>query len=86
MSPLKIILLLNLYSSPRPFKDYPDRQRIAPAMRDAFKDFADRGLLQEGIDHALVITYENLQKALPANGVLTWKGLDLIEKLKAIQP
>ena len=80
MSPLKIHLLLNLYTSLCPMADYPPEQQTAPAMRRAFRDFAQAGLLVPGVtlDAALAVRLPDER--------LTPKGQDLVDRLKAVEP
>lgn len=84
MSPLKIVLLLRLYCHFDPMADYAPRQRHAPAMQKALRDFWDLGLLIQ----PLTTDYRDapVRAGSPFPEKLTPKGLALVQKLKAIEP
>lgn len=84
MSPLKIILLMNLYCQFDPMKDYRPGPRHAPAMQWALQDFWDQGLLLQ----PLTTDYRDAPapNGSPFPCKLTPKGEALVAKLKAIEP
>lgn len=74
MSPLKIALLLRIYSLSRPNGDLPDAQAHAPAMREAVQEFIHLGLIRPDT------TVAELQFG-PPRGWLTPKGAGLVHRV-----
>ncbi len=87
MSPLKISLLLRMYSQPAPNGDIPYNQAVAPAMLDALDDFRDRGLVHN--DVMLGHLHRGHFSSIGADSgepYLTPKGRALVDKLMAVEP
>lgn len=80
MSPLKIILLMNLHTTSYPLKDYPREQVMAPAMYEAFEDFRNLGLINQDVTLAAVFSDQ------PRLDILTDKGINLFERLRGVEP
>lgn len=74
MSPLKIALLLRMYSSPRPNADLPERQAFSPAMAEALQDFQNQKLVLGGI------SLDNLRSG-PSRNWLTESGAALVSRI-----
>lgn len=80
MSPLKIIALLNLACTTMPFQGCRPEQSRSSAMIEAYEDFAQQGLLSDGV--TLDAAIEG-RAPFPA---LTIKGLDLVNRLCGVEP
>lgn len=79
MSPLKITLLLNLYSRPQARDAYYwTQEQDAPAMREAFDDFIRLGILKPEATH------QAFRSGTLPYAALTARGDKLVERLKAV--
>lgn len=78
MSPLKIEILLRIYSHADPFDGYTHEQKHSLAMHEAFKDFRRAGIIMNHI-HIGINWSEHHERILPA-------GENLVERLKGINP
>lgn len=86
MSPLKINLLLRLAVYVHPFEDMAPRRVHAPAMLQAFRDFAEQGLLVEGVTHMSVATEPRPVVGSEWVQRLSAKGERLRRALESIEP
>jgi hypothetical protein len=83
MSPLKISLLLRMYSRPEPNADLPSRQAVAPAMWEAVASFKRQGLIPDWVTAAeLIIT----ERPWSSEMWLTDKGRALVQRYLEIEP
>lgn len=80
MSPLKIIALLNLACTTLPFQGYRPEQSRSSAMTQAYDDFAQQGLLQNGV------TLDAAIQGVAPFPALTNRGLDLVNRLRGVEP
>jgi hypothetical protein len=79
MSPLKIEILLRMYSHRDPFDIYPYEQKHSPAMYEAFETFRRQGVIRPDI-----VIERDWASDDPNQPRLTAKGLDLVNRLKAV--
>jgi hypothetical protein len=80
MSPLKIIALLNLYCTTKPFQGCRPEYARSSAMTQAYEDFAQQGLLADGV------TLDTAIQGLMAFPALTEKGAKLVSRLRGVEP
>lgn len=80
MSPLKIMMLLRLHVRANPFVDMPLEQVNAPAMEEAFEYFEANGLLAAGVN------WFTVSLGRVSHPFLSSKGLQLVDRLREVQP
>lgn len=80
MSPLKIETLLRLHTRPEPMIELPHEQKHAPAMREAYDWFADKGLLVDGV------TWYSVAYGEATYPFLTDAGRELVKRLCEVEP
>ena len=80
MSPLKINMLMRLYSRAKPFDDMPMEQIDAPAMQEAFGFFHRHDLLAAGV------SWVSVKYGRIAHPFLSPCGHQLIERLCEVEP
>ena len=87
MSPLKISLLLRMYSESAPNGEIPEKQAFSPAMMDALDYFREHGLVHNDVmlGH-LRGGYVSVIGAASPEPYLTARGLELIGDLMEIEP
>ena len=80
MSPLKIIMLMRLYSRMNPFDDMPQDEINAPAMKDAFSFFSEHGLLNE------CVSWDSVKNGRIGYPFLSRQGYQLVQSLCEFEP
>jgi hypothetical protein len=80
MSPLKIIALLKLAYTTMPFQGCRPEESRSSAMTEAYDDFAQQGLVVDGV------TLDAAIQGVAPFPALTIKGLDLVNRLCGVEP
>lgn len=80
MSPLKIMALLNLACTTMPFQGCRPEESRSSAMTEAYEDFAQQGLVVDGV------TLDAAIQGVAPFPALTKEGLDLVNRLCGVEP